>query len=50
MLQKHGPRYDLTLIANQVFENLEFTRQEFDLATGAARRAGDQVKFQITDT
>src|SRR5271154_6409317 len=30
VLQQHGSGNDLTLIANQVFENLELARQQFD--------------------
>src|SRR5438876_12035710 len=49
VLQQHGAGNNLALIANQVLKNLEFTRQEFDFAAGAARCPGDEIKFQIAD-
>src|SRR6516165_9321760 len=36
LLQQHGPRYDLTRVAHQIFKHLEFPRQELNLLTGAA--------------
>src|ERR1700760_3650823 len=31
MLQHHGPRYDPTLVAHEIFQQLEFLGQEFDV-------------------
>src|SRR6267154_1312989 len=49
MLQKHGTGNDLTLIANQIFENLEFTWQKFDFTTRSARRPGDEIQLEVTN-
>src|SRR6516162_342191 len=47
--QKHRARHDMTFIANQIFEDLEFTRQQFDISATAVRRSCHQVKFEIAD-
>ena len=39
VLQQHRPRHDLALVAHQIFEHLELTRQQLDFAPGAADRA-----------
>jgi hypothetical protein len=35
MLQQHCPRNDLARIANQIFENLKFSRQQLDVPSAA---------------
>jgi len=49
VLQQHGARYDLTCVPYQIFENLEFPRQERDPLSGTICGARDQIEFEITD-
>src|SRR5215469_13081984 len=49
MLQQHGPRHDLTLVADQIFEHLKLARQELDLLAGAIGGARDKVEFEVAD-
>ena len=38
-----------TRVADQIFEHLEFPRQELDLLAGTIGRARDQVELEIAD-
>src|SRR5262249_36869006 len=49
VLQQHGARHDLALIADEIFKHLEFTRQKLDFTPRPARRPGDKIKLQIVD-
>src|SRR5450432_2594843 len=49
VLQQHGAGDDLALVANQIFEHLEFPRQQLDVAAAAAHRARHQVHLEIAD-
>src|SRR5262249_28137486 len=49
VLQQHGARHNLALVAHQIFENLKFARQQLDLAATAVGRARHQVKLEIAD-
>jgi hypothetical protein len=50
MLQKHGARHHLAGIADQIFEKMEFARQQLDFAAGTARRARYEVEREVADT
>ena len=50
VLQQHGARYDLTCVPYQIFEDLEFSRQERDPLSGTIGGARDQIEFEITDS
>jgi hypothetical protein len=43
MLQKHRAGHDLALIANEIFQYLEFPRQQLDVATRAGHGSRHQV-------
>src|SRR5262249_30910214 len=49
VLQQHGPRYDLAFVAGQIFQQLELARQQVDVATATAHRAGHEIKLEIAD-
>ena len=49
MLQQHGARNHATLVAREIFEQLELLRQQRNLAAAAARRPRDQIDRQISD-
>src|SRR5579863_6647272 len=38
-LQQHRARHHLALVANEIFEHLEFPRQQFDLLAAALHRS-----------
>src|SRR5271156_524453 len=50
MLQQHRPRHDLALVANEIFEDLEFPGQQLDVAAATAHGSRHQVELEITDT
>src|SRR5882757_6743674 len=50
ILQQQRSRDNPTFIANQILENLELPRQQFDFPTTAARRSRYEVKRQVADT
>ena len=39
VLQQHGPGHNMALVANQVFEQLEFARKQLDVPAAAIRIA-----------
>src|SRR6204780_4111230 len=45
MLQQHRPRHHLPGIAHEIFEHLEFARQQLDVARAAPHRAGHEVEL-----
>src|SRR5436190_3813129 len=49
VLQQQCARHDLALVANEVFENLKFARQELDIAPAARHRARNEVELEIAD-
>src|SRR5262249_7743072 len=49
MLQQHRPGHDLVGVADQVFEDLEFARQQLKLAAAAMRGPGHEVHLEIAD-
>src|SRR5579871_4694938 len=49
MLKQHRPRHHVAFVANEIFEHLEFPRQQVDAATAAARGARYQVEREIAD-
>src|SRR5205807_95892 len=49
MLQQHRPRYDMTLVANQILQNLKFPRQQVDVPVAAAYGSRHEVEFKIAD-
>ena len=49
MLQQHRPRNNLALVANQLLENLEFSRQQLDFPAAAAHRPCHEVQLEIAD-
>src|SRR6516164_2865261 len=50
VLQQHRPRHDLALVANQIFEDLEFPRQQLDVPAAARHGSRHQVHSEIADT
>src|SRR5262249_28174307 len=50
MLQQHGARHDVTFVANQILENLKFSRQQVDVPAAAAHGSRHEVEFKIADT
>src|SRR5215475_8815297 len=49
VLQQHGARDDLALVAHEIFEDLEFPRQELDVAAAAAHRPRYEIHLEIAD-
>jgi hypothetical protein len=49
MLQEHGARDDLPLVAHEIFENLKFPWQEFDLSSATTCRPRYEIQFEIAD-
>jgi len=49
MLEQHRTRDDAALVADEIFEQLEFARQQRNLAAAAAGIARDQVDGEIAD-
>jgi len=50
ILQQHRPGHNFALIANEIFQHLEFPRPQLDVATGAGHGSRHQVHSQMTDT
>jgi hypothetical protein len=48
VLQQHRAWNHLTFVANQIFEELEFSWQQFDFSPGAARRSRHEVEVEVT--
>src|SRR3984957_16595361 len=49
MLQEHRARDHLAGIAPEIFEHLEFARQQLDVVVAAPHRAGNEVELEIAD-
>src|SRR3954447_229565 len=49
MLEQHRTRDDAALVADEIFEQLEFPRQQRNLPAAAARAPRDQVDGEIAD-
>src|SRR3569623_1936213 len=49
MLEQHRAGDDAALVAHEIFEQLEFPRQQRNLAAMTARTAGEQVDGEIAD-
>src|SRR6478735_456249 len=49
LLEHHRPRDDLSGMAGEEFEQVEFARAERDVAAGAGDVAGEQVDLEIAD-
>src|SRR5208283_1465579 len=49
VLEQHRARHDLARTAHEIFDQLEFLRQEFDGSPRAAHGAIDKVHFQIAN-
>src|SRR5262245_24649608 len=45
VLEQHRPRHDLALVPHKILQNLEFARQQIDLAAAAVHRARYQVEL-----
>src|SRR5262249_55061400 len=50
VLQQHRAGHDLALVANEIFEDLEFPRQQLDVAAAAGHGSQHEVHSEITDT
>ena len=49
VLQQHGARYDVALVANQIFEELKLARKQVDVPPVSVCRARHEVQLQIAD-
>src|SRR5271169_4691479 len=49
MLEQHRPRHDLALVANEIFEDLEFPWQQLDVPAAAGHGSRHQVQLEIAD-
>src|SRR6202035_392425 len=49
VLQQHRPGYDAALVANQIFEKLEFPGEQQDVPAAPARGPRHQVDREIAD-
>ncbi len=49
VLQQHRPRHHLTLVADQIFEDLEFPRQQIDFLAAAIGGPRHQIELEIAD-
>ena len=49
MLPQHRPWNYATFVTNQIFQELEFSRQQFDFAIAATHCSRHQIHFEITD-
>jgi hypothetical protein len=49
MLKQHRSWNNVALVANEVFENLEFSRQQLDSPATAADGSRHEVEFKITN-
>src|SRR5579872_1244591 len=49
VLQQHRAWHHLALVAHQIFQHLEFARQQFDLFAGAVGGAGHEIEFEVAD-
>src|SRR6478609_4419523 len=49
VLEQHRTRDDAALVADQIFEQLEFPRQQRNLPAATARAARDQVDGEIAN-
>src|SRR5271165_4080947 len=47
VLEEHRPGHDLARAAHEIFEELEFPRQEIDRSAGAANLALDQIHLDV---
>src|SRR5262249_22587583 len=47
VLQEHRPRHRLAGVADEIFEHLEFARQQLDVAAAAPHRARDEIELEI---
>jgi len=47
VLQQHRPGHDAAFVANQVFQNLELSRQQVDPLAAARRRARYEVELEV---
>ena len=47
--KQHRPRDNLAFVANQVLENLKFSRQQVDFPATAAHRSRHEVELEIAD-
>src|SRR5579863_748066 len=47
--QQHRARDDPSLVADEIFQELEFARQQLDIDAAATRAALEQIHFQIPD-
>src|SRR6516164_11009991 len=49
MLPQHRPWNYAAFVTNQIFQELELSRQQFDFAIAAAHCSRHQIHFEITD-
>src|SRR6516164_6402375 len=49
MLQQHRPGNDPAFVADQIFEKLELSAQQFDLPPAPGRSPQHEIQFEVTD-
>src|SRR5579863_429151 len=49
LLQQHSARHDMALISDQIFKDLEFSRQQLDASAATVCRPCHEVQFQVSD-
>src|SRR5207245_690891 len=47
LARQHLPRYEVALMTEQVFQELEFPRSQVEQPVASRRATGDEVHFQI---
>src|SRR6516225_6778719 len=49
LLQEHCARHDVTLVANQILQDLEFARQQWDFPAAAIHCPRHEIHFEVAD-
>ena len=49
MLQQHRPGNDSAFVADQIFEKLKLSAQQFDLPPAPGRSPQHKIQFEVTD-